>query len=45
MHGKTPFYSHEIENAASAGVARSLRLLQFTQAVAYSPPTPDAAGH
>jgi ribosomal protein S18 acetylase RimI-like enzyme len=34
-HGKVPFYSHALDNLASAGVARSLGLLRFVSAVAY----------
>ena len=36
QQGKVPFYSHSLENEASAAVARSLGLIHFLSAVAYS---------
>jgi hypothetical protein len=36
QQGKVPFYSHAQHNLASQGVARSLGLVQFLSAVAYS---------
>jgi hypothetical protein len=34
--GKTPFYSHNMDNLASQGVARSLRLIPFIDGVGYT---------
>lgn len=34
--GKTPFYSHSVDNLASQGVARSLRLRPFIDGVGYT---------
>jgi GNAT acetyltransferase len=34
--GKTPFYSHSLDNLASQGVARSLGLVPFIDAIAYT---------
>jgi GNAT superfamily N-acetyltransferase len=36
QHGKTPFYSHKLENLASQAVARSLGLVQYIEDAGYA---------